>query len=242
MKEQAPVIAKERGFTIVELLIAMAVVSVILLLASIMITSIGSLYYKGISQSKAQDNVRAVIDEVSQHLQLTDSPPTPASYFTFRAYCVDTTRYTYILGKQLSATPGVGQSKHVLWRDTVPAGTCTDPAPPNSLPNLNMLTPSATGKELMAPRTRLTNFVLSATSPYSVIVNIAFGDTDLLCDGGTPGDCNNPVASTHIWSPLPPAAFPAPGNDIRCKGSKVTTSQRFCGTANLTTTVVQRLH
>ena len=60
----------ENGFTIVELMIATTVLSVILLLASVVIIGIGNLFYKGVAQSQTQGDVRTIIDDVSQHLKL----------------------------------------------------------------------------------------------------------------------------------------------------------------------------
>ncbi len=227
----------QRGFTIIELLIAMTVLSVILLLASIMMTNIGNLYYKGISQAHVQGAVRATIDEVSQHLQLTDSTPTIYTSGTTQAYCMGTTRYTYVLGKQLSPTLGIDKSQHVLWRDTIPANTCASPIPP-LLPDLSATTPSSGGAELMAPRSRLTNFTISNTSPYTITITLAFGDTDLLCDSGTLGDCTSTNPSTKIWND---GSNTPPIGSVRCKGSQATSGQQFCGTAGLTTTVVRRI-
>ncbi|HVV66696.1 MAG TPA: prepilin-type N-terminal cleavage/methylation domain-containing protein [Candidatus Saccharimonadales bacterium] len=201
-------LAGQDGFTIIELMIATSVLSLMLVMVTVMMINIGNLYYKGISQARIQDNVRSLTDEIASHLELGDNffHVTSGSE---QAYCIGSVRYTYILGAQIGTQ--AGQSPHVLWRDANPTpGSC----PSAGLPNLGAATPSANGTELIAPHSRLTNFSITDTagsSPYTIAVGEAYGDTDLLT--GTTG-------SPH------------------CKGSE---GDQFCATANLTTTVVRRL-
>lgn len=225
----------EKGFTIIELMIATSVLSVMLVMVTVMMINIGNLYYKGISQSRIQDNVRSITDEVSKHLELGDN-------FFMRtsgsqaAYCIGSTRYTFILYKQIGDNPGAPdyQSKHVLWRDTNPTpGSC-----PAALPNLAAATPSSGGTELMAPHSRLTEFTITGDSPYKVSISEAYGDNDLLCDNGVIGDCAKEPAPGSLVEKLAAGTIPAPAGDIRCRGD---VGQEFCATANLSTTVVKRL-
>src|SRR5665213_2550121 len=67
-----------KAFTIIELMIATSVLSIILLLVTTMMISIGNLYYKGINQARVQDDVRTISDDLSSHLQLSDQAPQPA--------------------------------------------------------------------------------------------------------------------------------------------------------------------
>lgn len=231
--------AGEKGFTIIELMIATSVLSVMLVMTTIMMINIGNLYYKGINQARIQDNVRAITDELSKHLELGDSF-FQVSNGAQTAYCVGPVRYTFLLNKEIgtnTATPDF-QSRHVLWRDANPTpGSCSGA----SLPNLSAATPSAGGTELVAPHTRLTNLTISGSSPYTITVGEAYGDNDLLCDNNTPNDCSR--ASSVFTSVVPRLAAgtlsgPPTRFDIRCRGN---TGQQFCATANLTTTVVRRL-
>lgn len=216
----------QKGFTIVELMIATSVLSTILLLVTVIMISIGNLYYKGINQARVQDDVHSIVDEVSQHLELgaTINPTrvTSADGQTI-AYCIGDTRYVFTVGEQIGTgldTDGTThQSQHVLWRDKAPAGC---PKPSNGFLNsafLSLIDPS--GTELIAPNSRLTNFCVSGTvvgsctpdaPPYTVSVGVAYGSIDLL---------NNPANITAT-----------------CKDS---TGDQFCSTANLTSVVAQRL-
>lgn len=220
------------GFTIVELLIATAVLSIILLISTVLISNIGNLYYKGVNEARTQDDTRAIVDEVTQHLELsqqapTTSAPTTPGYGTVAAYCTDNTRYTYVTGPKIGNPYPLGSSGrpflHILWRDKFPSGNACLPA------DLTSPTPSnhhggTDGVELIGPNSRLTSFCiagLSATpanpctsaggSPYTISVGVAFGDDDLLNLNG--------LAST-------------------CKGN---VGDRFCATASLTTTAAQRV-
>lgn len=239
----------EQGFTIIELLIATTVLSMILLLVTTMMIGIGNLYYKGINQARVQDNVRSVTDEVSQYLQLNGRPPLqqplPPNPNGTQAYCIGTTRYTYVLYRQIGANTGSPdfQSRHVLWRDTINAsGSCP-------LANLNNTNPSLgtdvgggnakNGTELIAPNSRLMKFsILPLTSPYTINIEVAYGDNDLLCDTGTANDCTTPYSNTSVMAKLVGGSQSSPTGDMRCRGSL---GDQFCSTADLNTTVAQRL-
>lgn len=213
----------QKAFTIVELMIAAAVLSTILVVISATMIGIGTLYYKGINQSQVQDNVRSISDEIAQQLELTDQFKGPSTLTvgttTIKAYCMNATRYSYVVGQQLGSIP------HVLWRDTDTIGSCT----PDDLTNAGL----SGGTELIAPHSRLTNFDIQHTNPsdpYVLTIGVAFGDNDLLCSQSVGGSCNSPGTT------LSAAQFQ--NGDLLCKGLS---GQQFCGTAKLTTTVVQRI-
>ncbi len=178
----------QAGFTIIELMIATAILSTILILVTVMMVNIGSLYYKGINQARVQDNVRSIVDELSQHLQLSDKAPAfsgpPGPPGSSHAICFGTVRYTYVLGTQIGSGPG--KTPHVLWRDTISSAAACTPD--------NLYSPSSGGVELIAPNSRLTDLSITGTAPYSVSVGVAYGDDDLLnnptltsatCKGGS---------------------------------------------------------
>lgn len=207
---------RQSGFTIVELMIAMAVLSVVLLVVTLAMLNIGNLYNKGINQAKVQNAARSLSDEISNHLQLMSQGASPVpgvvgsvnvqgQNISVYVACMGDTRYTFVIGIQQgsNSSPQQPQIPHVLWRDK-----CEGPTP-----NLTAATPSATGTELIPNRARLTQFEISGTGVYNVKVGIAYGDNDLLTD--------------------PPA-----GSGVRCKGGPNT---KFCATAYLNTKVASRL-
>lgn len=209
---------KQGGFTIVELMIATSVLSVILLLVTSMMIGIGNLFTKGENQARVQDNVRSITDDLTYHLQMSTSIVSYPNVYNFNAgsnhyiinvYCFDSTRYTYVLGYQIGASIP-GSPKHVLWRDN--PSSCDG----SSWADLTAAQPSANGTELIAPNSRLTDFSFTGSNPYHVSVGVAYGDDDLL---------TNVTPNT-------------PSPNAMCKGS---VGDQFCSTSSLATTVAQRL-
>lgn len=219
---------RHSGFTIVELMIATAVLSIVLLMATVVMTNIGRLYYKGINQSRVQGAARSVSDEVAQKLQLNSTavqhydpsvvpPPVPVNLdLNMKAYCIDSTRYSYVegvkIGTKKESTGPVYQ--HVLWRDVITPGSECRPL------DLKSDNPGGDeGQELISPSSRLTEFSIvgptaggAIASPYSVVVGVAYGDDDLLSDRMS----KNPTCMSGIGG-------------------------QFCATARLSTHVVQRV-
>lgn len=65
------------GFTLVELMIATSIFSVILLLLTFGLLGIGQNYYKGRNSVRTQDTARRIMDEISQAIQFSAEPPSP---------------------------------------------------------------------------------------------------------------------------------------------------------------------
>jgi prepilin-type N-terminal cleavage/methylation domain-containing protein len=63
--------ASKKGFTIIELLIATTVFSVILLLISAGLIYIGKVYYRTTEQTKTQEATRAIISEITQAVRFS---------------------------------------------------------------------------------------------------------------------------------------------------------------------------
>lgn len=221
----------QKGFTIIELMIATAALSVILLVAAVTISAIGKTYIKGINQSHIQNNIRSIGDTITQQIQLDltgDTGParTAGAPGTAEAYCIGSTRYSFVRGVQKGTN--AGQSQHVLWRDNAPSGGCT----PVSL-NSNL----SGGSELMEANSRLVSFGIvsvdgTGRQPFNVIIKVAYGDNDLLCSQSVlPNTCNNPNATM-----AGPADYAQ--SDLACKPSS---GSQFCATASFNTVIGQRL-
>jgi prepilin-type N-terminal cleavage/methylation domain-containing protein len=225
---------RQEGFTIIELMIATSVLATILVIVTIVMVGIGNLYYKGINQARVQDNVRSLADEMSNKLQFSDGTSlqgvAPDGSYSLTSvdgrthvYCIGDTRYVFILNTQID-----NGTRHVLWRDT--SNSC-------GLLNLNLVTPSLGGSEVIPPNSRLTEFKIdTATSPYRLVVGVAYGDDDLLCNSDTPGDC---VSDSDDLLHKAALADPTrPDGDIRCRGHA---GSQFCAASFLSTTVVRRM-
>lgn len=232
MKKRTDQAWSERGFTIVELMIATAVLSTILIMVTVVMVNIGRLYYKGMNQSRVQGNVRTITDEIAAHLKLGEDFFRVSSG-NQQAYCIGNIRYTFVMYRQIGDKTAEQQSPHVLWRDRNPEpGSCSS----DNLPNLSQPVPSEGGTEMIAPKSRLTALNISGDSPYNVSVGVAYGDNDLLCDTGYSGDCKPDSSAVHMNQIISGAATPT--GQIRCKGD---VGDQYCATAALQTTVTRRL-
>lgn len=225
---------QQSGFTILELMIATVVVSVILLLVTTVMISLQDLYYKGVNQETVQNNVRNITNTVSQEIQdatandgtTVTSPPITLPFsikvntvtHSVEAICIGSARYMYIVG--LPVGSGKNQVNEALWRDSYPPGNCQDVYNADgTLDNaLNIITgtPPDGGVAYIAPGTRLTDFEVNPPvfpdTNYSIRVSVAIGSDALL------------TANT--------------GFNDRCITA---TGDQFCATASLLTEVGQRV-
>ena len=208
----------QAGFTIVELMVASLVFTVILGVITSGIVHFTSDYYKGINTSATQTTARSIANIIAQNLEYggganTFSVPTVTNGYDF-AVCIGSTQIQYVLGSQLTKDPspyGVIVTKYD------PALGC------QSFPSGN-----PGGKEMLGPKMRLTNLSVDPiTTPsgsrlYTVSVGVAYGEADLLCSTNVPvvtnpGSCASGAtvsltASDHaFWND------PKNGAGIRCR-------------------------
>lgn len=143
------------GFTIVELLIATAVFSMVLLGTATMVIQVSRMYYKGIVSTRTQNETRALLEAISRPIQLEEAKvattkpgPTPADppvkitgtpftvasaqIYTPEAICVGATRITFVKG--LKVNPDVAfdrdSIRHAVWIEPINnVGTCKDNVP-----------------------------------------------------------------------------------------------------------------
>jgi prepilin-type N-terminal cleavage/methylation domain-containing protein len=234
--------SQQAGFTIVELMIALSVLSVLLVMSSVILIQIGNLYSKGVNASKIQDATRSVTADLTGTLEFSGQAPaggcgTPSPKTTcytqvtpgevpVYSYCIGKVRYSYILGHKLSDSPRnddtYHESYHVLWRDTMKT---TDKCPP-----LKLLDPGAPndsqssgdGYEMVPHNVRLTRFKVEQTPAASGIYNIdvwmAYGDDDLV---NTQGDSGA-----------------QPGHST-CSGDRGT---QYCAVSEISTSATRRLN
>ncbi len=196
---------QQRGFTLIELMIATMAFSVILLGATTAVVQIGRMYYKGVVTSKTQEIARRTIEDISRAIQFNDAKivrPAPvdisvngvtSGQVTIQALCVGTTRYTYSINAQVDHQNDVNKHRlrHALWQDTV-----TNPnACGVNLPDLGEPEPSPGGHELLGRFMRLgTLDVDPVANPTPITVSIIYGDDDLLLpDANNPTNCRGAV-------------------------------------------------
>ena len=115
---------RTRGFTIVELLIATLVFSMVLLLIAEGVLRFNDAYYGGITQSNTQNTARSILENISQAIQFSGEAVTNSSSSVNGEsyFCIGNDRYSYLPGWQLVDSSPSGpqhQTLHALVLDTV---------------------------------------------------------------------------------------------------------------------------
>jgi prepilin-type N-terminal cleavage/methylation domain-containing protein len=164
---------KNKGFTIIELMIAATVFSVVLLILTYGILSIGRMYYKNITSSRTQETARAVMDDLSNSIQFSGSDIliVPGNPMTV---CSGTDKYVILLNTQVRG------SDHALWRDKTQEGVCGASG-----------FDSNTSKELLSENMQLVDFNIDeqAGGLVDIRLSVAYGDEELLNRGTSPVSC-----------------------------------------------------
>ena len=213
----------ETGFTIIELMIALSILSLVLLLSTIGIVQIGKLYSKGMIQVNTQNAARNIMNNIASQIQLGGVVPqymAPSAPGSAGAVCIGSKRYSFIVNHQLTKA----STDHALWLDVMNSGSTCQPisaltlattAKPTDL--LNTLIPN-NGSELLSTNMRLTDLnITSATGFYTITVSLAYGDDDLI--SYTPRSGATPAVTT-------------------CKGGA---GSEYCAIATLTQTIAPRM-
>jgi type II secretory pathway pseudopilin PulG len=212
------------GFTIVELMIATLVFSMILLVVTTGIIQFTKSYYRGANVAKTQDAARSIIDNISQSIQYGNTNIVINNAGTPQYICAGGYKFIFTKGiKYEGGTPVSANAGMFLVAD--PVGTClvSDPLPSG-------------GRQLLNRNMRLTNVAVAEVDPargiYSVAVTVAYGDNDLLCNRTVASTCL-PTATT-----LSNVALTSAGANVRCKQQA---GSEYCAVSTLSTTVKKRL-
>ena len=184
----------QQGFTIIELLVATAVFSIVMMIITAGILQISRMYYQGVLQTRTQVTARSIVEEVGESIRYATGAYLQGTVVTgpnidpglglqdTGYFCLGGRRYTYAIDRQLknAPAPNTRQKKHVLWVDQ-PVGGCSMATGPE-----NLDAPAAGGRELLSENMRLTRFVVEPVSSggvangYSIQISVAYGDDDLL--------------------------------------------------------------
>lgn len=183
----------QKGFTIVELMIATTVFSFVLLVASSGVIAIGRLYYKGVTSAKTQEAARSIIEDVSRARQFTGGDYSfGGAAGGLQSFCFGQDRYTYLINNRVTDDSTLG-IRHDINADI---GNC---APISS-----------GGTELLDKNMRLLNFTVSSVGggQFSINVRVAYGDNDLLTtydNSGVPNglpssgaECKSGIAGSNF--------------------------------------------
>ena len=187
-----------KGFTIIELMIATTVFSLVLLLCTYGLIQVSRVYYKGVTSGRVQETLRTVTDNVTRVIQFSGGtvvpPPTTTTNGTPFVFCIDDQRYSVVTDRQLvEGNPNETQSQisHVLVVDTFPG--CNSSSAPQDLTQA-----AISGQELLSPNMRLSKFEIKniSTNLYEVNIRVVYGDNDVLSSDHT--SCANVKAGTQF--------------------------------------------
>lgn len=118
---------KQQGFTIIELMIATTIFSLVLIIFLSAFIKIGNMFYKGVSITNTQEVARAVTDDISNDIRFSGSAPTvvPPDAAGHGYFCIGQHRYKYNLWKQV----GVNGNPYSLEREDISSGACSAATP-----------------------------------------------------------------------------------------------------------------
>lgn len=218
----------QRGFTVIELMIATSVFSVILLVCAVGLITVGRYFYKGVTSARTQAAARDALDKIVVPIKIGKANiiQSAASYsgVGIKSICVDNKRFSYLVDSQVDAAATFDvanhKSKHALWQDIANDAVACVPT------NLSIDNPSATpgaegsdGSELIPPRMRLGALRLVSGQPIStqswtINIQVAAGEDDIL-----ERDASNNITG--------------------CKS--ITVGGQFCAVASLQTNAYERI-
>lgn len=173
---------RQGGFTIVELMIASLVFSVILVVITVGVTSFTRSYYKGVRSSAVQNRTRTIVDTIAQSIEFSGAAITPTGSNNY--FCTGGKLFSFTQGVRYTGGAATAANRGLFQEDMATGGACPASAPnPASAVN---------GLELLEPNMRVAKLVVQpvtgsgATNMYQIILRVAYGDDDLL---------NNPTAT-----------------------------------------------
>lgn len=176
----------QAGFTLLELMIATTIFSVILLLCTYGLVQVGRTYYKGITQTRTQQATSNIMDTITQGIQFGAAepggqlPPSTGS----GTFCLGSSQFQYAIGQ----IPQPGVPALVMSRGC--GAATTEP------------------RELLGENMRLTQFSIEKVDGvYVVRLKVTHADnssTDPLFDNNssspTYGDCTGKAGSQFCAS------------------------------------------
>lgn len=206
-----------KGFTILELLIATAISSGAILMLMFGFLSISQSYTKGLTVAETQNTARGVADTISQSIQFGDPNSIDTSYIGIPDgwFCADNSIFVYQLGQSVT------KSTDALMEGSLNT-SCPDVVQPLSS------TPYPGGKELLGPNMRLTSFNVTPgpDNTYVINVRLAYSVNNTFLIG-----VSQPAGQATLY-------YDSGSNQVKCSGQS---GQDFCSTAGLQTVVASRI-
>lgn len=157
----------QKGFTIVELMIASAVFAMVLLLITVGIIQVGKLFYKGTTSADTQEVARSIMADITSVIQFGGSDSNLVmTGGGAKGFCFGNKLYSYVTDTQLTS------DNHVLSQKDITTNCADATVAVND------------GKELMSIGMRLGKLEVSSLSSglYEVSIVVINGDDDLIDD------------------------------------------------------------
>lgn len=211
-----PRMKRQGGFTIVELMIATAVFSILIVVITAAILQFTKQYYRGVIANRTQTTARNIMDDLTRSIQFNGGQVYELS--DNNGYCIgDTKRYSVARNRQVRTTGAVAarhQAAHGLVSDKVTV--CNTSTSSLGVATLPPALPTANNaRELLGENMRVTKFTITSSGGFYVInLRVVYGDDDFL---------------TTVADPNP---------NPTCKS---TSGSHFCAVAELTSTVKKRV-
>jgi prepilin-type N-terminal cleavage/methylation domain-containing protein len=197
-----------KGFTLVELMIATTVFSVVLLLAMTGFFQIGRIFYKGVSITQTQDVANQIGLEIGESIEGAPKISPLNTYKGLQYICIGKNRYTIDVNRRVDvdSTTSFSTGQIGLVKDTLNSdNSCVAPCLPTPADCASGDVPWNKPTELLGDNMRVESFnIASPLAPinnnyYAISLIISYGDDDLLTYT-TPGDrstvqCKNETGS-----------------------------------------------
>jgi prepilin-type N-terminal cleavage/methylation domain-containing protein len=168
---KVPIHNNQAGVTLIELMIATIIFSVVLVIIIFAFLFVSNDYIHATIQSQTEETARSVIQQVAQDIELNNSNvyPTLAADTgdpLAQGICIGDHRYSFQENDEI----GDGTTDHALVVDTVT--NCT-----SATTVQNISTSAVNGTELLGNHMRLGNFSVTQTGPsqYAISITIAYG-------------------------------------------------------------------
>lgn len=190
----------QKGFTIIELLLATVVFSAVVVVALSGFLTIGRLFYKGVNLSQTQATAQQVVDNVTSDIQAASTVWDVAAASGNRSYvCIGNSRYIFKLHNLVDISDHNNTDKFGLLRDRLPGGSNACPNPYDGTGAVPPNNPT----EMLGNKMRLNSFSAARTCPtcklIAITVNLAYGDDSSLSVDPTTkvATCNSGLASSQ---------------------------------------------
>lgn len=184
-----------RGFTLIELMIATSVFSVVLLIAVAGFSQIGRLFYKGVSVTQSQDVASQIGYDLTSSIEGASKISTLTTYKGMQYICIGKSRYTIDTSRRvdISNSSAISSAQIGMLKDTMSSdGSCAPPCLPTPSSCASGEVAWTNPVELLGDSMKLENISVTPVAAvsgdyYTLSLLLSFGADDLV-NYTTPGD------------------------------------------------------